>query len=164
MIKRMHGLALACGASLSSLATAQIPERPIPGDPVNADSGLIAGKQLSSGVRAYFGVPFAAPPVLDLRWREPQPVKSWHGVYHADRFAPQCIQILRPSNINHYFGHEPTSEDCLYVNIWAPEQRGDEKAPVICWSHSLVQEGRVLRQSGSSRSTSGRLWLCWTGP
>lgn len=141
MIKRMRGIALACGACLfvctlpSSPASAQITERPNPGDPISIDSGLIAGKPLGFGVRAYFGVPFAASPVLDLRWREPQPVKSWQGVYHADRFAPQCIQILRPSNINHYFGHEPTSEDCLYLNIWAPEQRGDEKVPVIVWIH-----------------------------
>lgn len=142
MIKRMRGFGrarsaalLVCGTLLSSLAGAQVTEHPIPGDPIGIDSGLIAGKQLSSGVRAYFGVPFAAPPVLDLRWREPQPVKPWQGVYHADRFAPQCIQILRPNNINHYFGHEPSSEDCLYLNIWAPERQGDDKAPVIVWIH-----------------------------
>lgn len=142
MIKRMkgpgwvRGVSLAvCATLLSSVASAQITLREIPGDPVAIDSGLIAGKQLASGVRAYFGVPFAAPPVLDLRWREPQPVKPWQGVYRADRFAPQCIQILRPSNINHYFGHEPTSEDCLYLNIWAPERSDDEKVPVIVWIH-----------------------------
>jgi para-nitrobenzyl esterase len=116
-------------------AGAQIVEKPIEGDPVSIDSGAISGKLQRSGVRAYFGVPFAAPPVVDLRWREPQPVKAWQGTYHADRFAPQCIQILRPSNINHYFGHEPTSEDCLYLNIWAPPGKGDAKAPVIVWIH-----------------------------
>jgi para-nitrobenzyl esterase len=79
-------------------------------------------------------VPFAAPPIRELRWREPQPVQPWKGVYHADRFAPQCMQILRPMNINHYFGHEATSEDCLYLNIWAPPAAGTtDKAPVIVW-------------------------------
>jgi para-nitrobenzyl esterase len=142
MIRRLYGLGptwraslLVCGWLLSGLVSAQVTERPIPGDPISIESGPIAGKRLASGVRAYFGVPFAAPPVLDLRWREPQPVEPWQGVYHADRFAPQCIQILRPSSINHYFGHEPTSEDCLYLNIWAPEQRSDEKLPVIVWIH-----------------------------
>jgi para-nitrobenzyl esterase len=113
---------------------AQIVETPIPGDPVAIDSGKVSGKRLASGVRAYFGVPFAAPPAGDLRWREPQARESWLGVYNADRFAPECIQILRPHNINHYFGEEATSEDCLYLNIWAPaELPAGEKAPVILW-------------------------------
>lgn len=124
-----------CGALLAQRSLAQITERQIPDDPIRIESGLVAGKELGSGVRAYFGVPFAAPPVLDLRWREPQPVKAWEGVFHADRFAPQCIQILRPSNINHYFGHEPTSEDCLYLNIWAPARKEAGKSPVILWIH-----------------------------
>ncbi|HEY0682894.1 MAG TPA: carboxylesterase family protein [Steroidobacter sp.] len=115
-------------------AAAQIVETPIPGDPVSIDTGKLSGKLLPSGVRAYFGVPFAAPPTGDLRWREPQPREQWQGVYNADRFAPECIQILRPHNINHYFGEEATSEDCLYLNIWAPASLPQgEKAPVILW-------------------------------
>src|SRR4029434_1913576 len=85
----------------------------VPGDPVAVESGNIAGTQLSSGVRAYLGVPCAAPPVRDLRWRPPQPVTPWQGTYHADRTAPECIQALRAHDINHYFGEEATSEDCL---------------------------------------------------
>jgi para-nitrobenzyl esterase len=115
-------------------ASAQIVERAIPGDPVQVDTGRIAGKLLASGVRAYFGVPYAAAPIGELRWREPQKRASWDGIYHADRFAPECIQILRPHNINHYFGEEATSEDCLYLNIWAPP--ADEQAkssPVVLW-------------------------------
>ena len=117
-------------------AVAQVVEDAIPNDPVRVESGAISGKLLPSGVRAYFGVPFAAPPVVDRRWRAPQPVSAWRGTYHADRFAPQCIQILRASNINHYFGHEPTSEDCLYLNIWAPPvSQSARPAPVIVWVH-----------------------------
>lgn len=117
-----------------SSAQAQIVENPVPGDPVAVDTGNVSGKLLPSGVRAYFGVPFAAPPTGELRWREPQPRAAWKGVYNADRFAPECIQILRPHNINHYFGEEATSEDCLYLNIWAPASlpRG-ETAPVVLW-------------------------------
>lgn len=133
-------VAIAIALGLPRGAAAQVVERAIPNDPVAIDSGAISGKLLESGVRAYFGVPYAAPPVVDSRWREPQPVRPWRGIYHADRFAPQCIQILRPSNINHYFGHEPTSEDCLYLNIWAPPASEglsptDGKAPVIVWIH-----------------------------
>jgi len=97
-------------------ASAQIVETPIPGDPVAINTGLVAGKMLPSGVKAYLGIRFAAAPVGELRWREPQPVEAWKGVYNADRKMPECIQVLRPHNINHYFGEEPTSEDCLFAN------------------------------------------------
>jgi para-nitrobenzyl esterase len=125
---------LATTALWMNSAQAQIVENPIPGDPVAIDTGNVSGKLLPSGVRAYFGVPFAAPPTGDLRWSEPQPPEAWKGVYNADRFAPECIQILRPHNINHYFGEEATSEDCLYLNIWVPASLPQgEKAPVILW-------------------------------
>ena len=104
----------------AGIAASQIVETPVVGDPLSIDSGKVAGKTLSSSVKAYFGIPFAAPPVGDLRWREPQPVKPWKGVYNADRKMPECIQVLRPHNINHYFGEEPSSENCLYLNVWAP--------------------------------------------
>lgn len=125
---------LATTALWMSSAAAQIVETPIPGDPVAIDTGNVSGKLLPSGVRAYFGVPFAAPPTGDRRWAEPQAREAWKGVYNADRFAPECIQILRPHHINHYFGEEATSEDCLYLNIWAPASLPQgEKAPVILW-------------------------------
>jgi para-nitrobenzyl esterase len=89
-------------------------------DSIAIESGKITGTVLASGVKAYFGIPYAAPPVRALRWREPQQVKAWSGVFHADRFAPECIQVLRRHNLNHYFGEEATSEDCLHLNVWAP--------------------------------------------
>src|SRR5687768_16028440 len=81
--------ALSAGLLVSSLmpgaaAAAQVAERPIPGDPIEVEGGRLDGKLLQSGVRAYFGVPFAAPPVRELRWRDPQPVQAWSGVRHAD--------------------------------------------------------------------------------
>lgn len=86
---------------------------------MNTQSGKIAGTRLASGVKAYLGIPYAKPPVQDLRWRPPQPIR-WQGVWNADRKGPECIQVLRPHNINHYFGEEATSEDCLTLNLWAP--------------------------------------------
>src|SRR5206468_5031436 len=94
------------------------------------EAGLIAGKVLPSGVRAWFGVPFAKAPTQDLRWKPPQPI-HWTGVWNADRKMPECIQVLRPHNINHYFGEEPTSEDCLRMNIWTPAASPRGKLPVI---------------------------------
>ena len=60
-----------------STATAQVVEKPVPGDPIAIDSGAVSGKVLPSGVKAYFGIPYVAPPVRENRWREPQPVKTW---------------------------------------------------------------------------------------
>jgi para-nitrobenzyl esterase len=127
-------------------ASAQVVETPIPGDPIAIDSGLIAGKALPSGVKAYLGIRFAAPPVGDLRWREPQPVKPWKGVYNADRKMPECIQVLRPHNINHYFGEEPTSEDCLFANVWAPATaKTGANLPVIVF---IYGGGSTIGSSG----------------
>jgi para-nitrobenzyl esterase len=128
------------------IAPAQVVETPIPGDPIAIDSGLVAGKLLPSGVKAYLGIRFAAAPVGDLRWREPQPVKAWKGVYNADRKMPECIQVLRPHNINHYFGEEPTSEDCLYANVWAPAAaKGGSNLPVIVF---IYGGGSTIGSSG----------------
>ncbi|MGN8001288.1 carboxylesterase/lipase family protein [Sphingomonas sp. 22176] len=95
------------------------------------EQGRLEGVALPAGVDAFLGVPFAAPPVRDLRWKPPQPRAAWTGVFHADRLAPECLQPLRGSLQNHYFGEEATSEDCLYLNIWKP--RTARKAPVLVW-------------------------------
>ncbi|SEB15639.1 carboxylesterase/lipase family protein [Variovorax sp. YR216] len=127
---------------------AQVVDRPVPGDPLQIDSGKVAGKVLASGVKAYFGVPFAAPPVRELRWRDPQPVKPWKGVYNADRKAPECIQVLRRKNINHYFGEEATNEDCLYLNVWEPAHaKPGAKLPVVVF---IYGGGYSLGSSGSA--------------
>src|SRR5580692_1855714 len=80
-------------------------------------NGVITPKFLTSGVRAYLGIPYAAAPVRELRWRAPQP-PARVMIHSADRFAPECIQVMRRHDLNHYFGEEATSEDCLYLNIW----------------------------------------------
>ena len=130
----------------ASGAFAQIVAEPIPEDPVRIDSGAVSGKVLPSGVQAYLGIPYAAPPLRDLRWREPQKVELWKGVYHADRMAPECPQVLRRHNLNHYFGEEATSEDCLYLNVWAsPDAKTGAKLPVVVW---IYGGGFTLGSSG----------------
>lgn len=137
------GLTLAL--ALSPLV-AQIVEKPVPGDPIALDTGMAAGKILPSGVKAYLGVPFAAPPVRENRWREPQPATAWKGVYNADRKMPECIQVLRAHNINHYFGEEATSEDCLYLNLWAPAMaKPGANLPVIVF---IYGGGNTIGSSG----------------
>lgn len=141
-------------------ASAQIVARPIKGDPVVIDSGKLDGKLLPSGVKAYFGIPYAAAPVRQLRWRAPQPATPWEGVYHADRMGPECIQLLRRKDINHYFGEEATSEDCLYMNIWAPGSASAKaKLPVIVFIHgggfTLGSSGMAL-YGGENVAASGK--------
>jgi para-nitrobenzyl esterase len=143
-------MVLAMASILSLLAVmpsaAQIVVTAIPEDPVSIDSGAISGKVLTSGVKAYFGIPFAEPPLGDLRWRAPQKVEAWKGVYHADRLAPECIQVLRRHNLNHYFGEEATSENCLYLNIWANQDaKSGAKLPVVVW---IYGGGFTLGSSG----------------
>jgi para-nitrobenzyl esterase len=125
---------LAAGVLLGFAAHSQVILKPIERDPVRISSGLVSGTYLASGVKAYLGIPFAAPPVREFRWRAPQPVQPWTGVLTANRFQPECPQSLRDSDINHYFGEEALSEDCLYLNIWAPAiARPGAKLPVVVW-------------------------------
>jgi para-nitrobenzyl esterase len=134
---------LAIGAIVGA-AQAQVVARPIA--PIAVDGGRIAGKVLDSGVKAWFGIPFVQAPVRELRWKPPQPVKPWTGVYNTDRMGPECIQPLRNKNINHYFGEEPTSEDCLFMNIWAPANaRAGAKLPVVVY---LYGGGSTIGSSG----------------
>lgn len=126
----MRRAALSVGGTLLSAALLTLGTA-ASGQAIAVDGGSLDGRTLPSGVKAWLGVPFAAPPVRNLRWRPPAPVERWSGTLHADRYAPECLQPLRSSGQNHYFGEEATSEDCLYLNIWAPAKA--RKAPVIVW-------------------------------
>ena len=96
--------------------------------PVKTDSGLVEGIS-ADGMTVYKGIPFAAPPVGDLRWRDPQPVTPWAGVKQADHFSPECMQTgAYPPEAP----AEPMSEDCLYLNVWRPAA-GAAPLPVMVW-------------------------------
>lgn len=97
--------------------------------PVQVEGGLVQGA-MEDGLAVYRGVPFAAPPVGDLRWRAPQPVEKWDGVKETVQFAPACIQgiMMGPGGS----GPAP-SEDCLYLNIWSPAKSPHDRVPVFVW-------------------------------
>ena len=87
---------------------------------VPTSDGAVSGTILDNAGQAWLGIPFAAPPVGDLRWRPPQRARRWTGILAATRFAPSCMQPLRDHGIAYYVGDDPIAEDCLYLNVWAP--------------------------------------------
>jgi len=149
--------AVVLGATLAQVV------QPVPADPVAIDSGRVSGKLLASGVKAYFGIPFAAPPVRELRWRVPQAVTPWKGVFNADRLPPKCIQNLRNSDLNHYFGEEPTSEDCLYLNVWTPSAtKPGQKLPVLIFIYGggfTQGSSAMANYSGESLAKKGVVYV-----
>ena len=125
------------------------------------EGGMVQGVQTATeGVIVYKGVPFAAPPVGSLRWREPQPVLPWDGVKMADKFGPAAIQNDQvPGSFYHteFFatGDPERSEDCLYLNIWTPAAGNpDRKLPVAMWIHG----GSYTQGFGHEIEFDGEQW------
>ncbi len=152
---------MACSAAVTSLPLlAQTVETPVA--PIQTEGGLLAGKVLPSGVKTWLGVPFAKPPTQQLRWQPPQPM-SWTGVWNADRKMSECIQVLRPHNINHYFGEEPSSENCLYMNIWAPGNATEtSNLPVIVFIYgggSTIGSSGMANYDGANVARRGAIFV-----
>lgn len=98
---------------------------------VKVEGGLVEGTA-EEGLTVYRGIPFAAPPVGDLRWRAPQPAAKWEGVLKADHFAPMCVQNM-PGMPGMPPGDVRQSEDCLYLNVRTPAKSASERIPVLVW-------------------------------
>jgi para-nitrobenzyl esterase len=102
-------------------------------DRVKTASGiLVSNATPKDGVRSFKGIPFAQPPLGDLRWREPQPVTNWSGTRNADEFGPRCMQRTAPGS-DYWFRSNGMSEDCLYLNVWTPAKSDREKLPVLVY-------------------------------
>jgi para-nitrobenzyl esterase len=134
---------LLLGCAFAALAWAAIPE------PIKVETGLLTGVPgKSAEVRVFKGIPFAAPPVGELRWRAPQPAVKWEGVRKADEFGALCMQTA-PAAAQ---GNPPRmSEDCLYLNIFTAAGGAGEKRPVMVWLHP----GGYTSGSGSSPAYDG---------
>jgi para-nitrobenzyl esterase len=140
------GLAMAAGIGVAAVLQP-------PAAVVKIDTGELQGA-VADGVIAFKGIPFAAPPVGELRWRPPQPVANWTGVRGAMEFGPDCTQDR--------FGPPPAaapgapaprmpSEDCLYLNVWRPEDPGARNLPVMVW----IYGGGFTGGSSAAPNTSG---------
>ena len=130
MTSRIDRIAV-LGAVLAAVAAAT-PAPAAPRTEVRTKSGVVAGA-VANGVVSWKGIPYAAPPVGELRWRAPQPVAPWTGVRAATEYAHDCMQLPFPSDAAPL--GTPPAEDCLYVNVWAPEKPASAKLPVMFWIH-----------------------------
>jgi para-nitrobenzyl esterase len=152
-MKLIHGrvvglLLLACACS----AAAAIPEQ------VEIDSGRLKGTTgVSPAVRLFAGIRFAAPPTGENRWRAPQPVTRWNGVRDATEFAPRCMQGGGPRREGAPPA-PPTSEDCLYLNVWTTAESADAKQPVMVWIYGggfTGGAGSEARYNGENLAKKG---------
>src|SRR5262249_46344523 len=142
-------VAVAAVLASVSVLRAAVPE------PIKTDAGLIAGVSASTpGVRVFKGVPFAAPPTGELRWRAPQPVAKWTGIRKADTFGNVCVQpkgVGRGTMSVDLPDSPAASEDCLYLNVWTAAQSASERRPVMLW----IYGGAYTEGAGSNANTDG---------
>ena len=115
-------------------------------EPVRIDAGTISGTTGASGeIRAFKGIPFAAPPIGAARWKAPQPVPHWDGVRKAEEFGPRCMQGGRGNQ------QPAPSEDCLYLNVWTGAKSAAERRPVMIFTYG----GSLTGGSGSEPRYDG---------
>ena len=115
---------------------------------VKTSYGILEGLDIS-GIKTFKGVPFAAPPTGDNRWREPQPLQPWQGIRECHDYAPDPMQAPIFGDMN--FGADSISEDCLYLNIWTPAITMNEKLPVLIYFNG----GGLMAGSGSEPRYAG---------
>ncbi|MDI1321947.1 MAG: carboxylesterase family protein [Algoriphagus sp.] len=107
---------------------------------VITDAGMVSGKLVGSdSVKTFMGIPFAAPPVGEFRWKAPQPVQSWEGIRECVENPASAMQNppvpFFAWSEEFLIPKEPISEDCLYLNVWTAAENPDEKRPVMVWIH-----------------------------
>ena len=122
---------------------------------VKTANGVVEGTA-DNGVRTFKGLPFAAPPVGQLRWQPPQPVKNWAGTRKADQFGPRCMQ--RPIFSDMVFRSNGVSEDCLYLNVWTSAKSSKDKLPVLVYFYGggfAAGDGSEPRYEGANMARKG---------
>ncbi|HWD87621.1 MAG TPA: carboxylesterase family protein [Mucilaginibacter sp.] len=119
-------------------------------------NGVVEGTIDSTGIHSFKGIPFAQPPVGDLRWKEPQPAKNWDGVLKANHFGPNAMQKNVFGDMQ--FRSSGMNEDCLYLNVWTPAKSANAKLPVLVYYYGggfVAGDGSESRYDGESMATKG---------
>jgi len=141
--------------TIASILSAQNPN----GFPVHAvvNSGVLEGDyDNKTGIQTYLGIPYAQPPVGDLRWRGPQAVNQWSGTRMAKTFGPRAIQKHMWDDM--LFRSAGLSEDCLYLNVWTPAKAKDKNLPVLLYFYGgghVAGDGSEYRYDGESMAKEG---------
>ena len=106
--------------------------------------GMIRGRVRENGLKEYLGIPYAAPPVAELRWQPPKRPPGWNDEYDATKKRPPCMQ---PSSLSPFYDRAYTemSEDCLTLNVWTRAEHTSDKLPVMVWIHG----GALVMGSGA---------------
>ena len=121
------------------------------------ENGVIEGNySTTTGIQTYFGVPFAKPPIGDLRWKAPQPLENWEGVKETKRFGPRPVQALVFGDMKSR--SNGVSEDCLYLNVWTPAQRNTKGLPVLVYFYgggNVAGDASEYRYDGESMAKKG---------
>lgn len=121
------------------------------------ENGIIEGNyDTQTGIQTYFGVPFAKPPVGDLRWKAPQPAENWKGVKQTKNFGPRPMQTVVFGDMNSR--SNGVSEDCLYLNVWTPAKRNTKDLPVLVYFYgggNVAGDASEPRYDGESMAKKG---------
>ncbi len=133
------GWRMKCGLSIFGLVVLSTAAAgaSVPGRAVRTATGVVSGVALGHGLEVFKGIPFAAPPVGKLRWRPPQPAAAWRGVLKAGHFGPPCMQPTAPPRVGPWTrvfnSQRPSSENCLYLNVWTTARPVSPPRPVMVW-------------------------------
>ncbi|HQF47110.1 MAG TPA: carboxylesterase family protein [Flavobacterium alvei] len=128
---------------------------------ITTANGIIEGEfDIKTNIQSFKGIPFAQPPVGNLRWKAPQPVTNWTGIKQTKKFGPRAVQ----SNIFGDMSHrsDGISEDCLYLNVWSPAKSSDEKLPVLVYFYGggfAAGDGSENRYDGENMAKKGIVTL-----
>jgi para-nitrobenzyl esterase len=142
--------------TVATLLALTAPTGAMAADRVNTANGVVEGSTEESGIRAFKGIPFAAPPVGDLRFKPPQPVKSWDGVKQTVAFGPRCMQRRVFGDMG--FRSNGMGEDCLYLNVWTSAKSDTDRLPVLVYFYGggfMAGDGSEARYDGEAIARKG---------